>query len=209
MIRIPRLTRETLARSEAAVAFALAGHAVALWASAETGLWVWSITGFLGLLGALGLIGIFRPSPDSVTIVRGVLAVATAVLVGEATGSLTGLFWAWFMVLAFVYPLILPTRVAAASVMFVGSAYGLTVFSGASGFSIEDALLRGGVLGAIGLAGLGLGLMLNRLLGDREDAESRVREVQGLLDAAFDTASSGIALLGIDGEIVQANQALA
>ena len=209
MVRIPRVTRDTLARAEAAVAVVLAGHAVLLWTSADTGLWVWSIAGFLGLLGVLGFAGIFRPSTDPVTVVRGALAVATAVLVGEATGSLTGLFWTWFMALALVYPLILPTRAAAGAVALIGSAYGVTVFAGTAGFPVEDALLRGGVLGAIGMAGLGLGLMLNRLLGDREDAESRVREVQGVLDAAFDTASSGMALLGIDGEIVEANQALA
>ena len=209
MVRTPRVTRDTLARAEAAIAVVLAGHAVLLWTSAETGLWVWSIAGFLGLLGVLGLAGIFRPSTDPVTIVRGALGIATAVLVGEATGSLTGVFWTWFMALALVYSVILPTRAAVGAITLIGFSYGITVFAGTSAFAVEDALLRGGVLGAIGMAGLGLGLMLNRLLGDREDAESRVREVQGVLDAAFDTASSGMALLGIDGEIVQANQALA
>ena len=117
MVRIPRVTRDTLARCEAAVAFVLAGHAALLWATADTGLWAWSITGFLGLLGTLGLVGILRPSSDAVAAVRGALAVATAVLVGEATGSLTGLFWAWFMGLALLYPLVLPLRAAAGYVL--------------------------------------------------------------------------------------------
>jgi len=209
MVRTPRITRDTLARAESAVTLVLAGHAALLWASAETDLWVWSIAGFLGLLAVLGVVGIFRPSSDSVSIVRGALAVAAAVLVGEATGTLTGLFWAWFMVLAIIYPLILQARAAAGAVMLIGASYGITIYAGTSAFPVEDALLLAGVLGAIGMAGFGLGLMLNRLLGDREDAESRVREVQGVLDAAFDTASGGMALLGLDGEIVQANQALA
>ncbi|MFH2072507.1 MAG: PAS domain-containing protein [Actinomycetota bacterium] len=189
--------------------FVLAVHAGLLWTVADTGLWVWSIGGFLGLLAALGIAGMFRPSSDSVSVVRGVLAVATAVLVGEATGSLTTVFWPWFMALALIYPVLLPSRAAAGAVLMTASAYGLTIHAGTAAFPLEDALLRAGVLGAIGLVGLGLGMMLNRLLGDREEAESRVREVQGVLDAAFDTASSGMALLGLDGEILQANQALA
>jgi len=208
MVHIPRITRATLARGESAVAFVLAVHAALLWSTADTGIWVWSIAGFLVLLGVLGLAGIIRPATDAVAIVRGAMAIATAVLVGEATGSLTGLFWAWFMALAVVYPLILPTRAAAGAVVLISLSYGSTVYAGTSGFTIQDAVLRGGVLGAIGMAGFGMGLVLSHLMGYKEDAEGRMHEVQEVLDAAFDTSSNGMALLGLDGKIIQANQAL-
>ncbi len=209
MVRTLRVTRETLIRFESAVALVLAVHAALLWSRADTGLGVLSLSGVLGLLGVLGIIGVVRPSSDAVAVMRGSLAMATAVQVGEATASLPGVFWAWFIVLALVYPITLSTRAATGAVPLIAAAYGFTVYWGTSGFALEDALLRSGVLGAIGLAGLGIGLMLARLLGDREHTESRVREVQGVLDSAFDTASTGMALLGLDGEIVEANQAMA
>ncbi|MCB2223751.1 MAG: PAS domain S-box protein [Actinobacteria bacterium] len=209
MVRIPRITRGALARAEAAVALVLAGHAALLWMTVDTGLSAWSIAGILLLLAGVGLVGILLPSSEAVTVVRGALAVATAVLVGEATGSLTGQFWAWFMAIALVYPLVLPARSAAASVAVVAVSYGVTVHGGMSAFSIEDAALRAGVLGAIGMAGFGIGLTVTRLLGDRDDAETKIRDVQGVLDAAFESASAGMALLTLEGEIVEANQALA
>ncbi len=209
MVRTLRLTRETLIRFESAVVLVLAVHAALLWSRADTGLWVFSIAGFLALLMVLAILGVVRTTSEAMSVVRGSLAVAIAVLVGEATGSLVGVFWAWFMALALVYPITLSISAATGAVLLIAATYGFTVYGGISGFAIEDALLRAGVLGAIGLIGLGMGLMLARLLGDRENAESRVREVQGVLDAAFDTASNGMALLGLDGEIVEANQAMA
>jgi len=209
MVHTLRVTRETLTRFESAIVLVLAVHAALLWSRADTGLGVLAISGVLGLLGALAIVGVVRPSSEAVSVVRCSLAVAIAVLVGEATGSLSGVFWAWFMALALVYPVTLSIRAAAGAVPLVAGVYGFSVYWGTSGFVIEDALLRAGVLGAIGLVGLGVGLMVARLLGDRENAESRVREVQGVLDAAFDTASNGMALLNLDGEIVEANQAMA
>jgi PAS domain S-box-containing protein len=208
-VRTLRVTRDTLARFESGVALVLAVHASMLWATADIDLWVWSITGFLALLGILAVVGLVRPTPPAVSVVRGGLAVAIAVLVGEATGSLTGLFWVWFTALAFVYPVTLPPMAAGAAVPLVAVSYGFTVHAGTAAFPMEDALLRGGVLGAIGMVGFAVGLSLHRLLGDKEDAETRVREMRGMLDAAFETASNGMAFLDLEGTILETNQALA
>lgn len=184
-------------------------HAGVLWAGADTGAWALSVAGILAVLAATGVAGLLRPADPSWRLVRGGLAMAIAVLVGDLVGDVSALSLVWFLAMALLYPMLLPHPKSAGAVPIIAGTYVATVYLGSSGLSVASTALRGvGVLG-VGLAGLALGRAMARRFGELDEAENEFRRSRGVLDKAFEMASTGMALIDLNGVFVRVNQAMA
>jgi PAS domain S-box-containing protein len=125
-----------------------------------------------------------------------------------AAGGTSSPVTAWYAVGVAIYSASLPptwgkSYPPAVAVSFLamaaipGSALGLVAVAGRS------LLLAGGGYAVWGLAGLA-----RRLSGERTVAEAEMRRAQTRFRAAFAGATSGMAMTGFDGRIIQANQSL-
>ncbi len=186
----------------------LTGHAAVAWAFDHPSVWVWSGTGILGMLGLLALSGLVKPVGPSWALVRGGLALSVLLLVGQLTGTVPGPLEVWFGLLAFVYPLVLPpSRSPMVAPVVAGAYFGALVFADAPP-ATSTASIRALVVFAIGAAACLLGVLTRRLRGVQDRTEGQLRETEGMLQAAFEGASSGMAMLDLEGNLEQANQAL-
>ena len=197
-----------LPRLEPAVVAGLAAHAAVTWAFADHGVWIWSGTGILSMLGLLALSGLVRPQGQWWALVRGGLALAVLLLVGQLTGMVPGPLEVWYGLLAFVYPLVLPpNRSPAVPLVVAGTYFGALFFADAPP-ATRVAMTRALVVLAVGAVAWLLGFLTRRLRGEHARTEGRLAETEGVLQAAFEGASSGMAVLDLEGNLVQVNQAL-
>lgn len=186
----------------------LTGHAAYVWALGHPGDWVWSGTGILGMLGLLALAGIIDPQGESWALVRGGLALSMLLLIGQLTGATPGPLEIWFPLLAFAYPLVLPAkRAPVVPALVAGTYFGALLFA-ESPSSTPAASIRSLVVFAVGAAACLLGTLTRRWRRTQDHAENRLREAEGVLQAAFEGASGGMALLSLEGNLFQVNQAL-
>ncbi len=186
----------------------LTAHAAVVWAFADHGVWVWSGTGILGMLGLLALCGLARPQGQWWALVRGGLALSVLLLVGQLTGMVPGPLELWYVLLAFVYPLVLPaSRSAMVPPVVAGAYFGALLFAEAPP-ATTAASIRALVVFAVGAAACLLGVLTRHLRGQQDRTEGRLREAEGVLEAAFEGASSGMAVLDLEGNLEQVNQAL-
>jgi PAS domain S-box-containing protein len=190
------------------VAGGLTIHAGFAWAFADPGVWVWSGVGILGMLGLLAVAGVARPQAQSLALVRGGLALSVLLLVGQLTGSVPGALEVWFILLAFVYPLVLSSkRSPAVPPLVAGSYFGALLFA-ENPPPTPTASIRALVVFAVGAGACLLGVLARRRRGEQEATEERLAEAESVFQAAFEGASSGMAVLGLDGTLLQVNQAL-
>jgi PAS domain S-box-containing protein len=197
-----------LPRLEPAVVAGLTAHAAVAWLSSNPGVWIWSGTAILGMLGLLAAAGLARPQGQWWALVRAGLALAVLLLVGQLTGAVPGPLELWFGLLAFVCPLALPlNRALVVPPVVAGAYFGALLFADAP-LAIPAASLRALVVFAAGVAGCLLGAVTRHLRGEQDRTEGRLREVEGVLEAAFEAASSGMAVLDLEGNLQQVNQAL-
>jgi PAS domain S-box-containing protein len=195
-------------RLEPAVVAGITGHAAVLWALADTGLWVWSGAGVLGLLGILAVAGLVKPGGPRWALVRGGLGLSVLLLVGNLAGGVPGPLEPWFALLALVYPLVLPAGRGPLVPAIVAGTYLAEVRLADVVVPMGSALARSGLILGVGAAASLLGILVRRLRGQQDQTEGRLRELEGTLEAAFEGASSGMAVLDLEGSIVQVNQAL-
>ncbi len=186
------------------LALGLAGHLVVLFFADEAiGAPSLAAVGALLLLGLTGLV--YKRSP--VLTVRAVAVVATAWPAAIAVHGVGAAVTMWFAAALLMYPLLVTrSLVGPFLALGVASHVGLMLLSSSAA---PIALATQAVLlaGAGGLAWL-LRVSTERLAGEREQAESEARRAQGRFRAAFANASSGMAMIDLDGRIIQANQAL-
>ncbi len=191
-----------LARLELLLAAAIAaGLALTQLPAGGEASWRWAVVAGLAALAAGGLRGDSRLYP-----VRGAAVIAAgwawafgrggvppAVLVALAAGAL-------------VYPVLLGARTGAVYPALAASSYvGLVLAGGGDLVSHVPAvvlMLLGGYLAWL------LGAASARLQTEREEAEHEARRAQGRFQVAFANASSGMAMIGLDGRVRLANQAL-
>ncbi len=161
--------------------------------------WRWAVVGLVAAAAATGI------SRDA----RLVLVRAVAVAAGVAAASV-GTMSAVGSVVLIAAVLGYPTLVGgwAGGVYTLGATatYVALAIGGGAGPSIvvPNALL---MIGGGSLAWL-LGSVSERLLRQREEAQTEARRAQGRFRVAFANASSGMAMVALDGRILQANQAL-
>ena len=202
------MAARVLPRLEPAVLAGLAGHAAVVWTFADPGVWVWSGTGILGMLGLLALAGLARPAGQWWALVRGGFGLSVLLLVGQLTGTVPGPLELWFGLLAFVYPLVLPPAQGLAASPLVAGSYFAALLFAASPPTMGTASVRALVVFAVGAAACLLGAATRHLRGEQDRTQGRLREAEGVLQAAFEGSSSGMAVLDLNGDLVQVNQAL-
>jgi len=190
------------------VVVGLAGHAGVVWASADPGVWVWSGTGILGMLVLMAVGGLVRPQERWWPMVRGGFALSVLLLVGQMTESIPGPLEVWFLPLALVYPLVLSAGRAPAVPPLVAGAYFAALLFAARPPATPTASVRSLVVFAAGAAACLVGAATRRWRIDRDLTVGRLQEAEGVLQAAFRGASSGMAALDLDGVLLQVNQAL-
>ena len=186
----------------------LVAHAGVVWAFADHGLWMWSGTGILAMLGLLAVGGLVRPQGRWWALVRGGFALSVLLLVGQLAGAVPGPLEVWFGVLAGVYALGLPARRSPLVPPLVAGAYCGALLLADAPLPIAMAAPRSLVVLAVGAGAALLGVLTRHLQGEQDRTEGRLREAEGVLQAAFEGASSGMAVLGLDGTLEQVNQAL-
>lgn len=186
----------------------LAGHATLVWALGDRGVWVWSGSGILVLLGLLALAGLVKPWGRWWILLRGGLGLAVLLLVGQLTRAVPGQLELWFGVLAFAYPLVLAGGRAAAVPVVVGGSYVAALLLAEAPPSMVSASFRGLIVLAVGAAACLLGAAARHLLGEQGRAAGQLHVAERVFEAAFEGASSGMAVLDLDGALVQVNQAL-
>jgi PAS domain S-box-containing protein len=197
-----------LPRLEPLVVAGLTGHAAVAWAFSDPGVWVWSGTGILSMLGLLAVAGLIRPQGQWWALVRGGLALSVLLLVGQLTRTVPGPLEVWFGLLAFVYPLVLLSgRSPTVPPIVAGAYFGALLFAEAPP-ATATASIRALIVFAVGAAACVLGVLARRLRGAQESTEGRLAEAEGVFEAAFEGASSGMAVLDLDGTLLQVNQAL-
>ncbi|MFH1330670.1 MAG: PAS domain S-box protein [Actinomycetota bacterium] len=197
-----------LPRLEPAVVAGLTGHAAVVWYLADPGVRVWSGAGILGMLGVLALAGLARPGGQWWALVRGGFGLAVLLLVGQLAGAVPGPLELWFGLLAFGYPLALPPGQALAVPPLVAGSYFAAALFAEAPLATSTASIRGLVVFGVGAVGCLLGAATRRLRGKQNRTEGRLREAEGVLQAAFEGASSGMAVLDLEGNLLQVNQAL-
>jgi PAS domain S-box-containing protein len=192
---------------EPVVALAVAASTAFWWIGAERGLWWWPGAVVLGALTAVAVAGLFGLRSAVVVLLRAGLAI-TILAVSSVVVTDPGLLPAvWCGMVALVYPLVLPTRLAIPAVLATAAAFTWLVTDA------EIAEPLAAVAGAGLIVAVGMGASLSARLGDEpvpdEAAAPKRAAAEPSLAVAFDTAAGGLALLDADARIVRANQALA
>ncbi len=169
----------------------------------------WQVVALGGtaLLAALGLFGLDqRP----LVALRAVAALVAPWAFVAPTGGAGTVITLWFAAAVLVYPVSLRPVAAAVAypLLAAGSYLGLATTAGSAISSAEVATRAALLLGAGYVVWL-LGAASARLAGERETAQTEARRAQGRFVAAFANASTGMAMIGLDGAVLQANRALA
>jgi PAS domain S-box-containing protein len=196
-----------LARAEPALVAAFLAHAVVAWVVTDTGVWSWSVSGILAMLAALVVAGAIGRREPQWLLLRGGLALSTLVLIGGIAPDVAGLE-TWYAALAFIYPLVLPARLARVVPLLVAGTYFGSARLALEPVPMDEAAVRTAIFLGVGVVAYAIGALIRRLRGEREHVEVRLRETKGVLQAAFDNASGGMALLDPEGGFVQVNQAM-
>ncbi len=201
-VKMSTLAGHRFARLELLPALGMAaGLAASEVASGFPAPWRWAVVGALLLLVAAG----WRLHP-ALPAIRGAALVAGAWASVAGGGGLSPVVLVALAAAALAYPVLLAGRLGAAYPAAATASYlGVVIVGGASPSAHAPAL----VLMMIGgyLAWL-LGAASARLEFEREEAETEARRAQGRFRVAFANASSGMAMMGLDGRIHRANQAL-
>ncbi|NQV04986.1 PAS domain S-box protein [bacterium] len=174
----------------------------------DASVWKWSIAGILAVLTGLAVTGLVMPPDPMLALVRGSLLVATLVLISEEAGGASGSFAAWYGAVALLYPITLPRRYAQVVPIVVPGAYLAVALLGSNSIPATQALTRAGMLLGVALVALLLGRSAIFMSEQVNQVRSRLREAEGMLDAAFATAQTGMAVLDLGGRIVEVNQAM-
>ncbi len=161
--------------------------------------WLWGVAAAACALGATHWLSHHR-----LRIVRGVgMVVAVAV---ASLGTLPAGATVILIAVVLAYPTLVGGWAGGAYAVGTTTAYvALALGGGINPWIIApNALL---MLGGGSLAWM-LGSVSERLMHEREEAQTEARRAQGRFRVAFANASSGMAMVALDGKILQANQAL-
>ncbi len=199
------MPRDRLARYEPFLAIGLAVHGAGI--VALGGRPMVGTAAVLAALALVGLVGVTRFDSVHLVTVRSLLlaAVPWAVVVPVAGGSQVTI---WFAVAAIVYPVVLRRVFAPIYPAILGLSYLFLTLVSTSPVDVTEIVTRAVLLGGAGYLVWLLTATSVQLAGEREQAQTEARRAQGRFRAAFANASSGMAMIGLEGEILQANQAL-
>ncbi len=197
--------RRGAALLEPVVALVVAVSLAVPWVLEDTGSWRlpgFAVLGMLALSGALGLGGFRLPVA---VLLRTALAVGALVLAAAALPTRPIWLDACFAVVAVAAALVLPGRLSPIAAVVVAAGFGVGALSGPEPFSPVVAAGGAGLLLVLGLCA---GWLAGRADDPIPDPAVLPADGEGLLGVAFETAAGGLALLGPDGRVVRANQAL-
>ena len=153
----------------------------------------WAADAFV-LVIALGVSGLLGWSSAHARFVRGLVCTAVPLLLSVLDPTLVPSLLQWYYCVAAIYPLVLAGRRAAVFGPLTGACYVAQVLAGAGAVPLEAALLRSGVLAALGLAAWTAGVAYRSATSEAEAgqqaAEVAARE---LLHAATHDELTGLA----------------
>ena len=210
VIQLPAIVtipRERLVRAEPAIAVVTATHALIVLALTD-GVWpgFWAMAAALLGLGVTGLAGLR-------TRVMVLVRILTVALVGFSTAYLSGgigsTMTIWLAVGALFYPAVISERWSWAYLPVASLGYLSLGFAPTNEMSWLTGIIRLALVASSGYLVWGLRSSSERLEEARHQLETELKRVEGRFAVAFDTASIGMAIMGLDGEIETANQGLA
>ncbi len=192
------MAEHRLARIELLLVLAAAAFAVARAVSTST-TWLWGVAAAVIVAGATAL-----TRTRHLLLVRGVVTVAA--VAAASLGSLPGGATVILIAAVLAYPTLVGGLAGGVYAVGATASYVALALAGHIDPWIvgPNALL---MLGGGSLAWL-LGSVSERLMWEREEAQTEARRAQGRFRVAFANASSGMAMVSLDGKILQANQAL-
>jgi PAS domain S-box-containing protein len=164
--------------------------------------WQWLIVAGIGLLGLMGFLGLNGPIWQWL---RATAILPAAWALSSVSGGTGSPFAMWFVAGVVVYALVLPERFAWwYPALAVGSYATLMVLPGSTIAAVE-VVARSLLFVVVGYVMVELGRLSLKLSAEHAEAEAGRLQAEVRFQAAFATASSGMAITDLDLNIVQNN----